>query len=1295
MTTETITWTALPNGISGSLGPGGKLLLSVYISPQLSAGGTPTLGQFPDFHDWPHTLASVHFAVRFAGGPTLPATPVSAADSALWKALFSPTVGVDPYQFDPDGLTRKPILSYPVMRVAGALKNGVQQIASAAAEGQGRGGTLLPRNEYLLSTFHEMQPNTDLLDRMLGILKKERAIPPGTQIGGISGDFTQLQLFHERQMPTTAQSAAFPQAPSGPQPLPSPAALKQSLDFHQIISTLGNYPALLPMLGLVVELEVDYAASIPSSSTVQLVTSKYGGPPHVHPLTHYLLDAQGFRAAPRAGSPLTNGLLRLSDKSLFDVVQFDVDGAALKATAMVATLNQQQARATVGTPQQSGTPALRSSGISLVETGRAYSLVQALNQAAAMHTAATSSVPVDLYADDLVRGYTIDVFTVRYQKWGRLCLVSGTYTLSHPYLPNPLTTTDEEGFITLSTTQSPQGVPGALYLHESWLHWQGWSISAPRPGSPVPASESPSPDAATLNQIGLKVQFTATKHSLPRLRFGLSYALRARAVNLAGHSVDFNAAVAQQPAVHTGITTYARFEPVSFPAVALRKSLLHSPGESPARLVIRSDYDRSVDHYFSQNLVPGANAHAERHIVPPKTSQLLAETHGMFDGPLPPGTPPGKNWYDIIVAKDVSLAGDNADLPPSPTPGADNPVFDMDQLPLPYLPDPLAAGASFLGLPGMPARTPFLHATFPGTWPDLKPFRIRVVDPPGNNPPAVPQWDPVRRVLTVQVAKADVITVALSTRLPPSKLGLMGIWQWIAETGSAKQLLKPALEALLWLLTPFREITLVHAVQHPLIAPGFSPTLQAQRALGDTSATLVDDPMPISGKSTIKLDLYAHWYDPVDDTTLPGPTVIESNAHVAEAPVYQAATALPFDPGEKTHTQQFKDTKYRRVAYWAVASTRFREYFPPSVTGVPANITRASAEGALAMLNPTNPVPPSIVDAARPLPAGVVDVPNTARPLAPSLLYVVPTFGHEVGVSQSGGIISKRAGGGLRVYLERPWYSSGDGELLGVVLAPENTLRKLPNLLALPFLYRSPDPSHLTQWGQDPAHLTRSLPAPYAPALSHFPAAVRNGNGLTIDEQPGTAVAVAGHEVAYDPDRRLWYCDIELDPGEAYYPFIRLALVRYQPNSVAHAHLSRIILADFMQLAPDRTASVVIDGKQPGLLHIAVAGPAPVRSTNVVTADVEQQAGGVTGDSLGWTPVQNAGVELTPTYQGNQGFWTGALTLPPIPNPKPPLRMVLREYELFPGSFAGVLSAVGIPARRLVYADVVDVLLPD
>ena len=39
----------------------------------------------------------------------------------------------------------------------------------------------------------------------------------------------------------------------------------------------------------------------------------------------------------------------------------------------------------------------------------------------------------------------------------------------------------------------------------------------------------------------------------------------------------------------------------------------------------------------------------------------------------------------------------------------------------------------------------------------------------------------------------------------------------------------------------------------------------------------------------------------------------------------------------------------------------------------------------------------------------------------------------------------------------------------------------------------------------------------------------------------------------------------------------------------------------------------------------------------------------------------------------------------------PPLRLVIREFELFSGTSPAVLN---IPVRRLVYAEVLDVLLP-
>ena len=114
---------------------------------------------------------------------------------------------------------------------------------------------------------------------------------------------------------------------------------------------------------------------------------------------------------------------------------------------------------------------------------------------------------------------------------------------------------------------------------------------------------------------------------------------------------------------------------------------------------------------------------------------------------------------------------------------------------------------------------------------------------------------------------------------------------------------------------------------------------------------------------------------------------------------------------------EFGDTKHRRVGY-AVATTRFREYFPrdherPNARH--ARRRRGRAERAVVAS------------------AGAADV-----------LYVVPTWTweeHVVRPAVRAGarrppptLTRTRSGGGLRVYLDRPWYSSGDDELLGVVL---------------------------------------------------------------------------------------------------------------------------------------------------------------------------------------------------------------------------------------------------------------------
>jgi hypothetical protein len=196
------------------------------------------------------------------------------------------------------------------------------------------------------------------------------------------------------------------------------------------------------------------------------------------------------------------------------------------------------------------------------------------------------------------------------------------------------------------------------------------------------------------------------------------------------------------------------------------------------------------------------------------------------------------------------------------------------------------------------------------------------------------------------------------------------------------------------------------------------------------------------------------------------------------------------------------------------------------------------------------------------------------------------------------------------VYLNRPWHVSGYGEMLAVVLPPES-FKGDPD--TDPEV--KPYETYVTQWGNDLIWKSPFV-AGLAPRRAAFPmsrtapdsagAWVPAGAPLSEADQPpggfrvtglmppgvpsgGGAVEIAPHDVHYDADRRLWYCDIEVNQGASYWPFIRLALARYQPVSIDGAHLSQVVLADFMPLAADRWLNVnrTNDGRR---LHVNVFG---------------------------------------------------------------------------------------------------------
>ncbi len=198
--------------------------------------------------------------------------------------------------------------------------------------------------------------------------------------------------------------------------------------------------------------------------------------------------------------------------------------------------------------------------------------------------------------------------------------------------------------------------------------------------------------------------------------------------------------------------------------------------------------------------------------------------------------------------------------------------------------------------------------------------------------------------------------------------------------------------------------------------------------------------------------------------------------------------------------------------------------------------------------------------------------------------------------------------------------------------------------------------------------------------------------GLTV---PGLAqelrVDVAPHQVGYDADRKLWYCDVVIQPGDAYFPFIRLALARYHPVSVNGAHLSQVVLAEFQQLAPDRYLSITRNGNKLNLtLHGYTGGSLTLGGlkSGQVEAELQELALGA-DEGLDWRKVTPP-PELQPVPSGSFGVGEVVLLRVSDAPRSTPRNAAERALALE----AARLSEAGAFADLVIRPDLVRWLLP-
>ena len=136
--------------------------------------------------------------------------------------------------------------------------------------------------------------------------------------------------------------------------------------------------------------------------------------------------------------------------------------------------------------------------------------------------------------------------------------------------------------------------------------------------------------------------------------------------------------------------------------------------------------------------------------------------------------------------------------------------------------------------------------------------------------------------------------------------------------------------------------------------------------------------------------------------------------------------------------------------------------------------------------------------------------------------------------------------------------------------------------------------------------------------------------------------------------------------------------------------MSRVVQADFVQIAPDRLATLTFPS--PTKVRVSVAGvgyvTGPVQGLGPVTATVEEEIPGVTDPDLKWAAVPKSTVTLVPAYSaGEEVTWTGEVTLPAARGSRP-FRIRIEEAELYVGP-GGALAPVYVP--RVTYIETLQI----
>jgi hypothetical protein len=1218
-----IRFTALPDGFSEK----GNARIAVFISHMLPDNTVPRF-----LSTWPAVADALKFKadVRTAGnsgivqgGPFSTRkieSGTTAEATATWTLIFPPPITAEGRK------PAKPLVNAPF-------------IYSVRDVGAG------------LLTYHT---------KMAGALTQGDATNVITALvsdKAFVADLQTLEQFHQPPAPIVVPSTAN----------------KTFAEFHNRVTALIQYPSVLRLVRLVVELEVIGLTSdlMPNGGSIAAFISGFtsNSPGDaadlqdptkvtlVYPWVQYdTSPPYGVFTANFTNTGRPSGLRRFgiaslaSDKDFYATVS-DIDGGGLGIQRHIVKCKKARREKLTTLPNRRGR------GLQIFDLNEATNL-QPLTKELCDASAAASQNPTPfgnrpnsgtgvpvLDGRHVLRGYRIDVRSGPKPKPSQsLCL----RLVSIPELPTGWRRNEEAAVVT-GISSAPQA-SGVDYKSTQLLfRWTDWSLVVPSPRLvPPPASSNP-------------IKVGVIPDTLPKLRYGLTYFFRARAVDVAGNGCTAEQASFLEPEGTWREVTYLRHDLIPPPVFAKVKdkknpSKMTDPGKT---VVLRSG--QTVTDRETREIVAPASTFENMRL-----SGALDNLTGAGLKALDQACQGTKHFIDPATNGVVVSVGWPATSSPSSLP-----------VKLEYKPDGSKEIQKLLVEGNKKVHLTFRRGDALSLYASSLTYSIDVRVPPGR-----------------------VVEVWLRSLIPSTKLSqleLYGVPQSDYQQYGFQysRLAAPA------------RLTVVHATEKPTRAPAFDISdgpgpISIRRKLGKTAVYFAATDVTIDNESTGQVELQANWDELLDRVAPDGswPTRSKASANLASVPillpdghpwaqsgspsiasaVVGSSAGTGFAPGDTlaviggggkggiltvatvssgaidsftitnggagystttgaalaiissatgagsptanitasavdyksvnlTGTHDFGDGKGRRITGYLLAVSRFAKYFPTD-TNAGANPLRFALKS---------------------LPVEVA-VPASVPPSSPQVVYMVPTIARSSPSKALDRWKRETEAWGLRVYLRRGWFTSGDGEALAAILRSSD-----------------PDSNGVSQIGTDPALSSVAVANDFNAGHFENGLHVRNVlrpksksvNSASSGGDPDDHLDIMVFPVFFDATKNLLYSDIVLRPMPVYRPFIRFALARYQANALDQAHLSPTTTVDFIQIGPQRTLSITREGDT---LHVGVTGSSADQGASSLKSRVIAITEHKADRDEPWKEAER--IVLSPSQSGHpsDSFWTGEIT---------------------------------------------------